>query len=90
MATLKQQIAALVAQGFSRDEATAHVRSEAAFTKEQLWDDCKAAGAALKAFPRGRMGLTPDAVKATPEWRAAKQAYDRAFAALRSFNSSNR
>lgn len=45
-----------------------------------------AASAALQGFPRGLMGLTPDDVKASPEWRQAKRAYDQAFAALRAFN----
>ncbi|MNO09060.1 hypothetical protein D3C81_2320260 [compost metagenome] len=32
------------------------------------------------------MGLTPDHVKAMPEWQAAKRAYDVSFAELRAFN----
>ena len=44
--------------------------------------------AALKAFPTsGPMNLTPDHVKASPEFKAAKAAFDRAFAALRNFNA---
>ena len=44
--------------------------------------------AALKALSGGGpMGLTPDAVKATSEWKDAKHAYDVAFAALRTFNT---
>lgn len=39
----------------------------------------------LQSFPRGEMGLTPDAVKATPEWQTAKEDYDRKFKSLRSF-----
>ena len=42
--------------------------------------------AALKKFPRGTMGLTPDAVKATPEWQQAKKAYNLAFDQSRAFN----
>lgn len=34
----------------------------------------------------GAMGLTPDAVKRSAPYQAAKRAYDSAFAALRSFN----
>jgi hypothetical protein len=41
----------------------------------------------LKSFPKGPMNLTPDPVKATPEWKAAKAATDKAFANLRAFNS---
>jgi len=53
----------------------------------------KAAGAALRAIPgigSGRMGLTPDHVKASPDYRAARAAYDRAFAALRRFNGAHK
>jgi hypothetical protein len=41
---------------------------------------------ALRPFPKGPMGLTPDAVKFSPEFRAAKAAYDAAFQALRDHN----
>lgn len=34
----------------------------------------------------GPMGLTPDTVRATPEWRSARTAYDEAFGASRAFN----
>ena len=44
------------------------------------------AAAALAAFPRGPMGLTPDSVKASPEWQAAKAAWTEAFSALRAYN----
>jgi hypothetical protein len=45
------------------------------------------AEAALKSFPRGPMGLTPDSVRATSEWRTAKARFDKAFARLRAFNA---
>ena len=35
------------------------------------------------------MGLTPDSVKASPEWQAAKAAWTEAFSALRAFNRAN-
>lgn len=44
---------------------------------------------ALKAIPgvgSGHCGLTPDHVKFSPEYRAAKRAVDQAFATLREFN----
>ena len=53
---------------------------------ETLWEGSRVASEALGAFPRGAMGLTPDAVKASPEWRAAKAASDAALARLRDFN----
>lgn len=46
-----------------------------------------AASAALQAFPKtGSMGLTPDHVKASPEWQAAKRLFDVQFSRLRSLN----
>jgi hypothetical protein len=44
--------------------------------------------AILQSFPRGDMGLTPDAVKFSPEFQAAKQAYDRAARAIRDLNGT--
>lgn len=32
------------------------------------------------------MGMTPDHVKAVPEWQQAKKDFDQAFAQLRNFN----
>lgn len=55
--------------------------------QDNLWNEYRRAGAALNAFPKGHLGLTPDSVKATPEWKAAKQDYERAFSALRAFNA---
>lgn len=47
------------------------------------------ASAALQQFPRLANGLTPDAVKALPVWRAAKANYDRLFAAQRALNGAH-
>ncbi len=52
----------------------------------------KAASDALNAIPglsSGPMGLTPDSVRSSPEYRAARAASDRAFQALRRFNAAN-
>jgi hypothetical protein len=57
--------------------------------KAQLEIECGLASQALRAIPgigSGPMGLTPDAVKATPEYREAKARSDATFAALRNFN----
>lgn len=43
-------------------------------------------GKALNSFPKGPMCLTPDAVRATAEWKIAKHQFDTAFAKLRNFN----
>ena len=50
----------------------------------------KSASLALKAFTKGPTGLTPDHVKFSPEYRAAKLAFDQAFARMRAFNSRSR
>lgn len=47
----------------------------------------KRAGAIMDRFPKGPMGLTPDSVKAIPEWKAAKMEADQAFATLRAINA---
>jgi len=48
-------------------------------------------GAILRAFRSeaeiGPMGLTPDHIKAMPEWKAAKHNYQVAFEKLRKFNA---
>lgn len=45
------------------------------------------AGKHLAAFPHHANGLTPDTVKALPEWQEAKRASVAAFAALREHNA---
>ncbi len=54
---------------------------------EAAWRE---AGKAMKAIPgigSGPMGLTPDHVKFSPAYRAAKAASDAAFAKLRKLNA---
>tara|TARA_R110002096_G_scaffold110585_1_gene241531 strand:- start:136 stop:381 length:246 start_codon:yes stop_codon:yes gene_type:complete len=46
----------------------------------------KKTSAALQVFPRGNMGLTPDDVKASPEYKTAKADFDAVFKALRNAN----
>lgn len=45
---------------------------------------------ALKAFDllhgKSAYGMTPDHVKAMPEWQQAKREFDKAFAELRNYN----
>lgn len=60
---------------------------EAKAQRDMLKREVDLASAALRVFPRGKMGLTPDAVKATPEYRASKSRYQEAFARLRAFNA---
>lgn len=56
--------------------------------QEQLLAEVSVCGAALRQFPKNSIGITPDDVKASPEFRAAKAAYDAAFQGLRNFNSA--
>jgi hypothetical protein len=49
----------------------------------------KASSQALSAFPReGPLGLIPDKVKLTHEYRSAKAEFAAAFAALRAHNAA--
>ena len=59
---------------------------EAKETSKALTANVDRLSAALQVFPAGPMGLISDAVRATPEYRAAKTAYDAAFERLRTFN----
>jgi len=45
------------------------------------------ASEALSKYPKGEMGLTPDHVKATPQWQSDKRAFENAMKTLREFNS---
>lgn len=47
---------------------------------------CKALGT-IPGVGSGPMGLTPDDVLATPEYKAARTAMNKAFAQLRAFNA---
>ena len=58
-------------------------------SKKALEDCLDVADKALKAFDsygKSEMGMTPDHVKAMPEWQQAKKDFDLAFAQLRNFN----
>ena len=54
--------------------------------QDQLEAESTRTGKIMDSFPRGPMNLTPDSVRATSEWKAAKSASDRAFQAYRNFN----
>lgn len=60
---------------------------EARALANQVYEHSHAASEALKRFPRGPMGLTPDHVKALPEYKVAKAEADRAFQQERRFNT---
>ena len=62
---------------------------EAKKIKARLEENVELTANTLRAIPgvgSGPMGLTPDAVRTSPDYRAACAAYDKAFAALRDFN----
>jgi hypothetical protein len=62
---------------------------QAKIERDRLEAAQRAAFQTLRAIPgygSGAMGMTPDAVKATPEWQAAANANGRAFRALQDFN----
>lgn len=61
-------------------------------TRDALDSELSDATRAIKAIPghaSAPMGLTPDHVKARPDWQAARLRVDCAFAALRAFNEVN-
>ena len=54
--------------------------------RDELDANYRAAGDALKTYPRLANGLTPNAVRTSPAYRNDKAVCDAAFAALRAFN----
>lgn len=60
-------------------------------TADELWEKSRVASKALDAFcdqfPKGLMNLTPDNVRAMPEYAVLKAEADSAFHAMRNFNS---
>lgn len=62
--------------------------AEAKRVRDQLEAEVDASGSALTAISGGGlMNLTPDHVRKTPEWQAAKRRADVAFKALQTFNT---
>lgn len=64
--------------------------TEAKQLRDTLADAVSKASAQLRAIPghgAGPMGLTPDHIKATPEWQEAKALTDATFKRLQRFNS---
>lgn len=54
--------------------------------RERLERAHNAASIILRAFPRLSNGLTPDAVRDSPDYKTAKVEYNAAFQCLRGFN----
>ena len=58
-------------------------------SKAMLENALGVADKALKAFDKygkSEMGMTPDFVRAMPEWQQSKKEFDKAFTELRNFN----
>ena len=56
--------------------------------QSQLNEVLDFANEALSKYPKGDMGLTPDHIKATPQWQAEKRAFENAMRNLREFNAA--
>ena len=76
---------------YSYDRRTATIPTDyvqAKARRDELEAESTRTSRALKALSGGGpMGLTPEAVRATSEWKTAKRESDAAFAALRNFNA---
>lgn len=59
---------------------------EAKLHKQELNEKNILDSANLNAFEKSTMGLTPDHVRESKEWKQAKQDFERSFAELRYFN----
>ena len=59
--------------------------------QELLYTEMNAAAKALKNYDvhRNAMGLTPDSIKSSPEWKVAKASFEQAFQNLRAFNGKH-
>ena len=55
-------------------------------TQTNLQQLCDATSAELRCFKRNEIGLTPDNIKFSPEFRELKEKYGKAFKDLRDFN----
>lgn len=62
------------------------IAKQAKFAVEAMHDAAAAVLNEVSGTERGPMGLTPDHIKATPEWKAAYRAERKAFNELRSYN----
>ena len=76
------QLDAEIAEALARKPAYEAAKAEGALLNEEV----TAADLALRTFPRDSTGLPPESVRLSPEYRAAKAHFQRAFAALRAFN----
>ena len=54
-----------------------------------LEHEYRIAAQGMKGFPRNEIGLTPDEVKGTANYRRARMQFQASFQSLREFNSRN-
>lgn len=66
--------------GMAFDQATTRYK--------ELLAEADAAAQPLRAYPRGRMGLTPDHIKQPAKWRTEKAACDKAAENVRAFTAA--
>jgi hypothetical protein len=59
---------------------------QARHVADLLWDKAEKASKVLEKYPRGPMGMTPDHIKATFQWRLDKAGSDAAIENMRTFN----
>lgn len=59
---------------------------EAKVHKKELNATVDKYSAVLQSFETSNMGLVPDHIRETSEWKEAKTNYDRSFTELRNFN----
>lgn len=78
---------ALFAEAEKMQAAQPKTWPEAKAAQEAASARVKVASAAMDKYPKSSMGLTPDAVKASPQWRADKAEMDAAMLELQKANS---
>jgi hypothetical protein len=82
-AQLNREIAEALATPAGAPTPFEEAKTELALIEKEM----AAAEAVMQTFPRGAMGLPPESVRLSPEYRAAKARTDKAFARLRAFNA---
>lgn len=55
--------------------------------QDELYNAMQAASEALQKYPKGALGLTPDHVKFSDAYQSDALEYNRAFEALRAYNT---
>lgn len=60
---------------------------EAQVRKKELNDKVDVASKRLQWFETNAVGLVPDNVRDTPEWKQANDEFNKSFAELREFNA---